>query len=93
MNPTTTRPGSQPMTPVPITVVARFRAKRGMENRLRQELIALVEPTRREPGCINYDLHQDRDDPVQFLFYENWTSGSTHRAESLLGLLTHLLTG
>lgn len=30
--------------------------------------------TRSEEGCINYDLHQDNDNPVHFLFYENWTS-------------------
>ena len=28
--------------------------------------------TRSEQGCINYDLHQNNDNPAQFIFYENW---------------------
>mgnify|MGYP000489330033 CR=1 FL=1 len=30
--------------------------------------------TRAEPGCIEYWLHQDDDDPAEFTFYENWTN-------------------
>ena len=36
--------------------------------------MSLVNPTRSEPGCINYDLHQAADDKSQFMFYENWKS-------------------
>jgi quinol monooxygenase YgiN len=57
-----------------VTVVAQFRARPGMEDSARRELKSLVEPTRSEPGCINYDLHQSADDPAVFLFYENWVS-------------------
>jgi quinol monooxygenase YgiN len=58
----------------PITVVARLKAGPGKEGTLRQELLALIPPTRQEPGCLNYDLHQAADDPACFLFHENWTS-------------------
>ena len=37
-------------------------------------LEALVEPTTREDGYVNYDLHQADDDPAVFYFYENWES-------------------
>ena len=57
-----------------ITVVARIKAKEGMEEDLKRELLAIIEPTRLEPGCINYDLHQVADDKLTFLFYENWKS-------------------
>ncbi len=57
-----------------LTVVARIRAKPGMENRVREILAGLSAPTRAEKGCINYDLHQSLDDPCRFVFYENWTS-------------------
>lgn len=57
-----------------VTVVARIKAKPGMEERVKQELLSLVNPTRSEAGCINYDLHQSTDDRSIFLFYENWTS-------------------
>ena len=62
------------MSEAQVTVVARCQAKKGMEERVRGEILALVEPTRAEPGCINYDLHVAADDPGQFLLYENWTS-------------------
>jgi len=57
-----------------VTVVARCRAKAGKEAEVRKEILALVEPTRAEAGCINYDLHVSTDDPSLFLLYENWTS-------------------
>ena len=35
---------------------------------------ALQGPTRSEEGCINYDLHQSKEDLSRFMFYENWKS-------------------
>ena len=57
-----------------VTVIATFQAKPGKEAELKKALTALVEPTRRESGCINYDLHQLPEEPSKFLFHENWTS-------------------
>lgn len=58
----------------PVTVVAYHRARPGKEAALRQALLALCGPTRREEGCINYDLHVSVDDPALLVFHENWTS-------------------
>ncbi len=57
-----------------ITVVATFEARPGKEAELKAALTSLVAPTRKEAGCLNYDLHQLPDDPKKFLFHENWTS-------------------
>lgn len=57
-----------------VTVVAHLKAKPGMEERVRKELMKMVEETHKEPGCINYDLHCGVEDPRHFVFYENWTS-------------------
>lgn len=57
-----------------ITVVARFKAKKGMEDALKKELMGLLGPGRADEGCIGYNLHQAVDDPTLFLFYENWQS-------------------
>lgn len=62
------------MTNKPITVLARMTAKPGKEAALKQELLALVAPSRKDAGCINYDLHQLPDKPAEFMFYENWDS-------------------
>lgn len=57
-----------------ITVVATFEARPGKEAELRNALIGLVTPTRKENGCVNYDLHASPEHPGRFLFHENWTS-------------------
>ena len=57
-----------------VTVIAQFKAKPGKESLLRQELLSLLAPSRKDAGCLNYDLHQAPDNPVLFLFHENWAS-------------------
>jgi quinol monooxygenase YgiN len=57
-----------------ITILALVKAKEGMEETVKQELLAMVKPTRSEPGCINYHVHQGTHDKSQFMFYENWKS-------------------
>ena len=58
----------------PLTVVARIRALPGHERQVKAALLALIPPTRRERGCLNYDLHQSTEDPALFMFHENWES-------------------
>ena len=62
------------MTNQKLTIVARILAKDEKRELVKQELIKLIEPTLAEKGCINYDLHQDNENPNLFLFYENWES-------------------
>jgi quinol monooxygenase YgiN len=57
-----------------VTVVAHVHAKPGKEAAVEKALLELVAHTRREQGCLNYDLHVSTVDPAHFLFYENWTS-------------------
>jgi len=57
-----------------ITVVAVFKTKAGKESAAREAILGVVAPTRAEAGCINYDLHQNPDDPSIFMLYENWAS-------------------
>ena len=59
-----------------LTVIARMHAKAGKEQELRDALVALVEPTSKEKGYVNYDLHQGVEDPRWFFFYENWDSAA-----------------
>ncbi len=55
-----------------ITIVATIKAKADQVELVKAELLKLIEPTRVEAGCINYDLHQDNENPAHFLYYENW---------------------
>ena len=59
-----------------LTVTAHIKAKKGLEENLRKELLALIEPTRSETGCITYDLYQDQEDKSFFMFYESWRKKS-----------------
>jgi len=63
-----------PMNATSLTVVAQLKALPGKEGQLRQELLSLVAPSRKDAGCLNYDLHQGLENSALFLFHENWTS-------------------
>jgi quinol monooxygenase YgiN len=41
-----------------LTKVAFFTARPGQSDALGQRLLALVGPTRQEPGCVRYDIYQ-----------------------------------
>jgi quinol monooxygenase YgiN len=55
-----------------VIVIAHFTAKPGREEELATFLQGLVEPTRREPGCVRYELNQDLKDPATFSFVESF---------------------
>lgn len=83
-----------------ITVVATCQAKPGKETELRAVLLGLIAPTRKEAGCLNYDLHVAKDDSSKFLFHENWTSQAhldahlkTAHIQVLLSRLDELCVG
>ncbi|WP_417227715.1 putative quinol monooxygenase [Amphritea sp.] len=57
-----------------LIIVARIEAKSDQIDLVKTELIRLIEPTREEAGCLQYDLHQDNNNPAVFLFYERWES-------------------
>lgn len=57
-----------------LTIVANITARADQVELVKAELLKLIDITRAESGCIQYDLHQDNDNPAQFLFYENWAS-------------------
>ena len=38
----------------------------------------MVGPTQAVPGCIRYELWQDRDDPARFAIIEEWESEDAH---------------
>ncbi|WP_270726262.1 putative quinol monooxygenase [Shimia sp. Alg240-R146] len=57
-----------------LTILAQITAAAGKEALVEDELKKLIDITRAEKGCINYDLHQDNENPGLFVFYENWES-------------------
>ncbi len=55
-------------------MVVALYAKEGKEAELRRDLIAVVEPSRRDEGNLRYELYVDRDDARRFVFVEQWAS-------------------
>ena len=67
----------------PIIMTVSFQARPGKEAELRVALTEVLAPTRREEGCLFYDLHVADGDPSKFLFYESWASKAHHEAHDL----------
>ncbi|MGJ8555989.1 MAG: putative quinol monooxygenase [Sulfitobacter geojensis] len=57
-----------------LTIVANIHANAEKIELVKSELLKLIPITRSEKGCIDYDLHQDNENPAHFTFYENWES-------------------
>ena len=82
------------------TVIARIETRKESVELVKAELLKLIEPTRKEEGCIQYDLHQDNECPEVFFFYENWVSrdllqkhlANTHIAEYLNAVDGHVVS-
>ena len=59
---------------MPLTILAQITAAEGKADFVRTELEKLIDITRAEEGCLQYDLHVDNGNPGFFVFYENWES-------------------
>jgi len=57
-----------------IKVVAHIRAKAGKEEEMKKMLLGLIEPTRKEAGCRQYELYQNKQDAADLTFVEEWES-------------------
>ncbi|OUM07877.1 antibiotic biosynthesis monooxygenase [Pseudomonas syringae] len=67
----------------PIVLIAVLNAKTGKEAALKEALLALVEPTRAEPGNIEYVLFEKRDEAGTFYMrecFENQAALDAHVA-------------
>jgi quinol monooxygenase YgiN len=61
-----------------VTQIVILRAREGQETLLEAELRALVGPSRKEEGCLTFDLHRSVDTPGAFLLHEVWASRDAH---------------
>jgi quinol monooxygenase YgiN len=75
---TRARPAPPRLNENAVTLTVQFRAREGQEGVLEQELRSLVGPTRKEDGCLAYELHRAANTPGQFLLIEVWASRDHH---------------
>jgi len=55
-----------------LKVIATINALKGKEKDLQDVLIKLIDPTRKEPGCISYILLNNITDKSEYTFFEEW---------------------
>ncbi len=60
------------MSQATLRVIARLVARAGKEDALRSVLIGLIAPTRKESGCIMYEMLQNKENSREFTFLEEW---------------------
>jgi quinol monooxygenase YgiN len=58
----------------PFTLIVHFKVKKGEEKTLVEAAKPCIEATRKEKGCVTYELHQDTEEPTKFTFFERWKS-------------------
>lgn len=64
--------------------LALIRAQSGKSDQLGEALLALVDPSRAEPGCITYVIHQGIEDGDLWMVYEIWQSADDLQAHFAL---------
>jgi quinol monooxygenase YgiN len=75
------RPRSRGSAKLPkdaVTLIVLLRAREGQETILEAELRGMVGRTRKEDGCLRYDLHRSVDTPGALLLHEVWESREAH---------------
>jgi quinol monooxygenase YgiN len=60
----------------PLTIIATLHALPGKEADLERRMLEMVEDTRKEEGCIDYDLHRSHEDPAVYVMIENWVDAA-----------------
>ena len=70
--------GTEKLPKDAVTLIVILRAREGQETLLEAELRALITPTRKEDGCLRFDLHRSVDTPGALLLHEVWATREAH---------------
>lgn len=63
-------------------IICVVRAKTEHRDKVHHLLLELVDPARAEPGCLYYDLYQQRDQPDTFRIVDGWVSAAAIEAHA-----------
>lgn len=59
-----------------VRVVALLQAREGRAAEVERLLLACVQPSRAEDGCLSYVLHRSLDEAGRFVFVERWPTAT-----------------
>ena len=74
-------------------VVARYRTKPGEESEVLKLLDTVAEASRKEPGNLQYRVHQGTEDPRAVLLYEEYGAESDFEAHCATDHFQRLVLG
>ena len=63
-----------------LIVVARYVVSEGHESTVARLLRTNAEASRAEPGCLEFSVYREIDDPRAFLLYERYTDEDAFQA-------------
>ncbi len=58
----------------PFMMAVHARIQPGTKDQFEAAFTECIKATRKENGCIAYDLNRSADDPTQYINYERWAS-------------------
>lgn len=65
-------------------IYAHFEAKPQYIETVKSILMSLVEPTRKEAGCVKYDFYFSEENPAKILLHEYWKDEQAHSKHMLM---------
>jgi quinol monooxygenase YgiN len=84
----------------PFGMTVTFKVKAGQEKAFEDAFKPCLAATRKEPGCLLYELNRDLDDPTIFVMYEKFKSvaaleehAKSKHVEELLKVMGPMLDG
>jgi len=75
-----------------IRLIATLVARPAKADELQTLLVGLIEPTRAEDGCLQYDLWRNTENSDEFRFIEQWESAAALDAHLATPHLQHALS-
>lgn len=60
------------------TLLVKFSSSPEKAKALEASLLRMAVESKKEVGCLNYDLHQSTETPGDFMIYESWENKSAH---------------
>ena len=69
---------------MPMHFFVRFTPRAGKEQEFRDELLRVVEPTRREPGCVAIHVFESVREPFVFAIHSEWIDEAAYEWHATL---------
>ena len=76
-----------------VVLAVTWVAREGESAAIEDLLLRLTPLSRAEPGCLQYDVNRDPDDPDRFFLYERYVDGAALEAHSTSTYFQELVLG